>query len=301
MYAYGICRFLLGLGSKALMEEFFESIKWCIDFCLSRKNEQGVICSDSDELENRFESGNANLNTSCLTYDALLNGALICEILNRAETAQTWKEEAAHLKESIENYFGANVEGFDTYAYYKGNDLLRSWICTPLTVEIFSRKEETLKALFSPKLYKNGMLRSVSNNPTTWDRSLLFALRGAFLANDPDAFFKVCSYSESRLTGNHSPYPFEAFPEGNRAHLSGESILFCRIITEGLFGLRVTGWKKLRVSLKKRNISLSGLKLFGETFSISENGNGIVITTETEMYQTDQLEAVFDFEKRNFI
>ena len=77
--------------------------------------------------------------------------------------------------------------------------------------------------------------------------------------------------------------------------------LFCRIITEGLFGLRVTGWKKLRVSLKKRNISLSGLKLFGETFSISENGNGIVITTETEMYQTDQLEAVFDFEKRNFI
>lgn len=196
---------------------------------------------------------------------------------------------------------GANVEGFDTYAYYKGNDLLRSWICTPLTVEIFSRKEETLKALFSPKLYKNGMLRSVSNNPTTWDRSLLFALRGAFLANDPDAFFKVCSYSESRLTGNHSPYPFEAFPEGNRAHLSGESILFCRIITEGLFGLRVTGRKKLRVSLKKRNISLSGLKLFGETFSISENGNGIVITTETEMYQTDQLEAVFDFEKRNFI
>ena len=301
MYAYGICRFLLGLGSNALMEEFFESIKWCIDFCLSRKNAQGVICSDSDELENRFESGNANLNTSCLTYDALLNGALICEILNRAETAQTWKEEAAHLKESIENYFGANVEGFDTYAYYKGNDLLRSWICTPLTVEIFSRKEETLKALFSPKLYKNGMLRSVSNNPTTWDRSLLFALRGAFLANDPDAFYKVCSYSEGRLTGNHSPYPFEAFPEGNRAHLSGESILFCRIITEGLFGLRVTGRKKLRVSLKKRNISLSGLKLFGETFSISENGNGIVITTETEMYQTDQLEAVFDFEKRNFI
>lgn len=47
---------------------------------------------------------------------------------------------------------GANVEGFDTYAYYKGNDLLRSWICTPLTVEIFSRKEETLKP-FSARNY----------------------------------------------------------------------------------------------------------------------------------------------------
>lgn len=299
MYAYGICRFLLALGKKDLFEAFFDNIKWCLDFCLSRKNESGVISSDSDELENRFESGNANLNTSCLTYDALLNGALICEILGKNELADEWKAEAETLKENIERYFGSNVEDFDTYAYYKGNTLLRSWICTPLTVEIFDRKDETLKALFSSKLYKNGTLRSVSNHATTWDRSLLYALRGAFLADYQYAFKEVCAYSENRLLGNHSPYPFEAFPEGNRAHLSGESILFCRIITEGLFGLKVTGMKKLQIAPKAKNISLSGLHLFGIRFDISEK-NGIMITVNGKEHISASKTAVFDFEAMQF-
>lgn len=53
----------------------------------------------------------------------------------------------------------------------------------PITVEIFYRANETVKALFSDKLYYDGMLRSTSANDTTWDRSLLFALRGTFLAS----------------------------------------------------------------------------------------------------------------------
>lgn len=300
MYAYGICRFLLALGEKELFEEFFESIKWCVDFCLSRKNESGVISSDSDELENRFESGNANLNTSCLTYDALLNGAIICEILNKSDIAAAWRKEAEHLKENIEKYFGATVEGFDTYAYYKGNTLLRSWICTPLTVEIFDRKGETLNALFSSKLYKNGTLRSVSNHATTWDRSLLYALRGAFLAGYENAFERLCSYSENRLLGNHSPYPFEAFPEGNRAHLSGESALFCRIITEGLFGLKVTGYRKLRIAPKRKNISITGLHLFGLSFDIYEK-DGIVLRINGKDHKQSAETAEFDFEERRFV
>lgn len=301
MYAYGICRFLLAMGEKALFEEFLGSIKWCINFCLSRKNADGVITSDSDELENRFESGNANLNTSCLTYDALINGSIICGILNKPDLAQSWKHEAEELKTNIEKYFGANVEGFETYAYYKGNTRLRSWICTPLTVEIFERKAETLQALFSGSLYNNGMLRSISDNPTTWDRSLLFALRGAFLADYPKAFEETCAYSKSRLLGNHSPYPFEAFPEGNRAHLSGESILFCRVITEGLFGLRVTGYRKLRIAPKKRNIAISGLKLFGRSFDICDNGSEIIISMNNKKYTTKKSAAQFDFERLEFI
>lgn len=301
MYAYGLCRFLLALGEKKLFEEFLDNIKWCIDFCLSRKNEAGVISSDSDELENRFESGSANLNTSCLTYDALLNGALICEILGKSELARAWKNEAALLRENIEKYFGANVEGFATYAYYKGNALLRSWICTPLTVEIFNRKEETLKALFSPALYRNGMLRSVSNNATTWDRSLLFALRGAFLADDEKAFDKLCAYSRDRLIGNHSPYPFEAYPEGNRAHLSGESALFCRAVTEGLFGLRVTGYRKLRIAPKKSGISVCGLYLFGETFAIFAEDDKLILKIGSDEYCRSGHTAEFDFEKNEFV
>jgi cellobiose phosphorylase len=41
--------------------------------------------------------------------------------------------------------------------------------------------------------------------------------------------------------GDHVPYPVEAYPEGDQRHLSAESGLYCRIFTEGLFGIRPTG------------------------------------------------------------
>src|SRR5690606_40833978 len=40
------------------------------------------------------------------------------------------------------------------------------------------------------------------------------------------------------LLGEHVPYAIEARPEGNQRHLSAESGLYCRIITEGMFGFR---------------------------------------------------------------
>ena len=40
------------------------------------------------------------------------------------------------------------------------------------------------------------------------------------------------------MLGEHVPYPVEAYPEGNQRHLSAESGLYCRVFTEGLFGIR---------------------------------------------------------------
>jgi len=37
------------------------------------------------------------------------------------------------------------------------------------------------------------------------------------------------------------PYAVEAYPEGGKRHLSGESALFARVVTEGLFGIRPEG------------------------------------------------------------
>ena len=296
MYACGLCRFLLVRGDLELAASFFDAVKWCIDFSLSRRNEYGVIASDSDELENRFESGSANLNTSCLTFDALVNGAILCDALGKADLAAFWRSEAKNLAESIENYFGATVEGFAAYRYCAGEKHLRAWICMPLTVELFARKEQTLAAVFSPRLYRNGMLRTSSAHFTTWDRSLLFALRGAFLAGDPAAFERVCAYSRDRLLGNHSPYPFEAFPEGNRAHLSGESALFCRIVTEGLFGLRPVGWHKLRVWPKKDGISLTGLQIFGQESDIAYRAGVITVTFGGKTVSLAAPRGVFDFD-----
>ena len=69
------------------------------------------------------------------------------------------------------------------------------------------------------------------------------------------------------MLGEHVPYPVEAFPEGNQRHLSAESALYCRIITEGLFGIRPTGLNSFSFSPKMpegwdkmalRNIRSSG-------------------------------------------
>lgn len=306
MYAYGLARFLLSMGDKKLMADFFDNLVWCLDFALSRKTKEGVIASDADELENRFESGDANLFTSCLTYDALNNCAVLAEILGNDKQAALWKAESTALKNAIEQYFGDEVEGYQTYRYYAGNQDLRAWICMPLSVEIFDRSEDTVRALFGKELYENAMLKTTSKDSTTWDRSLLFALRGTLLAGKAGQGTKaLLEYCNNRLLGCHAPYPFEAYPEGNRAHLAAESLLFARAVTEGLFGLRAIGYRKLRIAPQLSDalptISLSGLSLFGLNFAIHCEKNKITVEINNEKYVISNNTAVFDFNKVQFV
>ena len=75
MYAYGAARFALASGSSCIAEQLWPAIEWCLAFCRRELTQDGVIASDSDELENRFPSGDANLFTSSLAYGALLSSA----------------------------------------------------------------------------------------------------------------------------------------------------------------------------------------------------------------------------------
>lgn len=208
-----------------------------------------MVLSDTDELENRFPSGDANLCTSSLYYDALLSAAYLCDNMGKPAVSKRYRKQAAILRESIEAYFGATVEGFDTYAYFKGNDVLRSWICIPLTVGINERADATIKALFSPRLWtENGLLTQAGSN-TFWDRSTLYALRGVYTVGATKLATDYLNYySKTRLLGEHVPYAIEAWPEGGQRHLSAESGLFGRVITEGLFGIRPTGFKSFIVT-----------------------------------------------------
>lgn len=52
--------------------------------------------------------------------------------------ARNYRKKAINLAKAIDAYFANKIEGYDTYAYYKGNDILRSWICIPLTVGIYT-------------------------------------------------------------------------------------------------------------------------------------------------------------------
>lgn len=244
MFAYGASRFALTLGNQAYAKELLEGIKWCLEFSLRKKNSEGVIESDSDELENRFESGDANLFTSCLVYDALISTYYLSKSLKIGE--ERYLKEAEALKSSIESYFGAHIKGFDTYRYCKDYDVLRSWICMPLVVDIFDRKEGTVSALLSDYLWTEDGLKTEEYNETFWDRSTLFALRGLFKAGKQELGEKYLkAYTERRLLGEHVPYPVEAFPEGNQRHLAGESALYNRIFLEGILGMRPVGFGEM--------------------------------------------------------
>lgn len=275
MIAYGAARFAMANGDKQTAEELWPLIEWCLEFCKRKVNEQGVVASDSDELENRFPAGKANLCTSSLYYDALRSAALLGKELGRSEDQLAgYMTQADALREAIEKHFGATVEGFETYRYYDGNTVLRAWICIPLTVGIYDRAEGTINALFSPRLWTADGLATEAGKETFWDRSTLYALRGVLAAGATQkAMDYLIYYSTRRLLGEHVPYPVEAYPEGNQRHLSAESALYGRIYTEGLFGIRPTGLRSFtctpRLPAGWPQMKLRNVHAFGSVFDLS--------------------------------
>lgn len=280
MIAYGAARYALAAGNAQEARELWPLITWCLEYCKRQLNEHGVVKSDTDELENRFPAGKANLSTSCLYYDALISASYLAQSLQLAPTEyRQYPSQAQQLRKAIESHFGTAALGFNTYRYYEGNTKLRSWICMPLTVGIFDRAKGTCDALYSPRLRSENGFLTEEGSTTYWDRSTLYALRGMFAAGDVDRAWAMLSYySEMRLLGDHVPYAIEAFPEGNMRQLSAESGLYCRVITEGLFGIRPTGFNRFdltpRLPRLWDHMSLRKIKAFGTVFNIEVERDG---------------------------
>lgn len=280
MIAYGASRFALASGDRKQSEELWLLIEWCLEYCRLHLNQNGVVTSNTDELEGRFPAGEANLCTSSLYYDALISAYYLGKELNKPQnlTKLYWSQ-AQQIRKNIEFYFGATVEGFETYRYYDGNEKLRSWICIPLTMGIDDRKEGTIRALLSPQLWSENGILTETGSSTYWDRSTLYAFRGMLIVGEIEKVLpNLIQYSQMRLLGEHVPYPIEAWPEGDQRHLSAESTLYCRIFTEGLFGIRVTGFNNFKLSpqlpAKWDKMALRAIRLFGKKFDIEIIGDG---------------------------
>lgn len=280
MIAYGAARYALARGSEEEARELWPLIEWCLEYCNRQINEHGVVASNSDELENRFPSGDANLCTSTLYYDALNSAVYLGkEIGVKASQLTRYKNQAKDLRAAIEKHFGYNVEGFDTYRYYDGNDVLRSWICMPLTVGINDRAKGTVDALFSPRLWTDDGLLTQAGTETFWDRSTLYALRGTIAAGEVEKGIDFLRrYSSRRLLGDNVPYAIEAWPEGDQRHLSAESGLYCRIYTEGLFGMRPTGMHSFELTPRLPHdwqfANLDHIRAFDSDFDIKVKRDG---------------------------
>lgn len=275
MIACGAARYALARGSRAEAEELWPLVEWCLEYCNRKLTSDGVVASDTDELEGRFPAGDANLCTSTLYYDALLSAVPLGRELGvkPAQTAR-YAAQARALAAAIDTHFGGEVGGYDTYRYYDGNTLLRSWICMPLIVGLRERSEGTVRALLGPELLTDDGLLTEQGGATFWDRSTLYALRGIYNVGQADRATELLHrYSQRRLLGDHVPYPIEAWPEGSQRHLSAESGLYCRIVTEGVFGIRPTGLRSFGLTPSMpaawERMSLRHIRAFGADFDIS--------------------------------
>lgn len=278
MIAFGASHFCLVNGDKEKARELWPLIEWSLNYCNNQRNDEGVINSESDEMEGRIATGGANLATSSLYYGALKQSIYLASALNLpGNQIDSYKNNLASLEKAIENYFGAEINGLKSYKYFKGHNYLRHWICLPLVVGINERKDGTLTALFDKLWNENGV--RVEYNPDLpepdlfWDRGTLYAFRGAFKSGAADkALQKLKSFTQTRLLGFHVPYVVEAWPEGNMAHLSAESALYCRIFTEGILGLEATSFNSF--SLKPQlpeeweYYNLKNIKAFNTSFDI---------------------------------
>jgi len=313
MYGWGASLYALTRGDENTAKTLWPAIKWCLEFTERKITSDGVVASNSDEMEGRVKTGDANLSTSCLAYGAFINAAVLANALGEPQCiAEKYLKIAANLRSAIENYFGTDIEGYHTYRYYDGHKTFRHWICLPLVMGINDRKEGTINALVEKLWTPNGLLVEKGLD-YFWDRATLYALRGIFMGGETElALKKLRDYSSKRLFGEHVPYPVEAYPEGNQAHLSAESALYCRIYIEGLFGIQPTGFNKFsfipRLPVEWKEMSLSNVCAFNSQFSIivksiNQDSIGISILKEgKEIYnKTDKRGSQFyvEFEKNH--
>ena len=124
-----------------------------------------------------------------------------------------------------------------------------------------------------------------SGEKTFWDRSTLYALRGLFNCGESNRSLELLTaYSRARLLGNHIPYAVEAYPEGNQAQLSAESGLYLRIFSEGILGIRPTGFNKFIIKPSLPDswdfTEIDNIKLCGKEINIkvTRSGNDYILS-----------------------
>ncbi len=302
MIAYGSSLYALNTGVEKA-RELWPLIEWSLAYCHKKKNAFGAVESQSDEMEGRIETGTANLSTSSLYYGGLKFASRLAKALGYHDKSEQYSQQQLQMEEVIESYFGATMEGLETYKYFRENEYLRHWICLPLTMGIETRSEGTLDALFDKLWTKNGV--EVQYDPNKegqrfWDRATLYALKGAFKAGAKErALVKLLEYSENRLLGDHVPYPVEAYPENNMKHLSAESALYARIFIEGLLGIEPLSFNQVKLSpsipeewptVILENVSLSG-NLVDIRLKRISSGLHLKIEAEDKVFFDDRIDS----------
>ena len=284
MYLYGNSRLFLTLGILPDEKEF-KMLNWAAKYIKSQILEEGVVFSDTDELEFRLSSG-INLSTSTLAYGAFQMYSILLQRMDNMDEAKDYLKVSDSIREAIETYFGGKVSGFETYHYHKGCDEVRAWVSLPSYMGINERAEGSLTAI-DKLLWKNGSCLSTENENITWDRSALYYIAACFRSGYKElGFNKLEEISKTRLLGERVPYVVEAFPEYNMRHLSAESALYARTIIDGLLNIEFTkdGFKLNPMIPKElEHITINNIFISGNLYDIKiDNVDGEIKTLITK-------------------
>ena len=199
------------------------------------------------------------------------------------------------MAKAIESYFGAEVEGYKTYRYFDGCNVLRGWISLPLAMGMPKRKEGTVAALFSSKLwFENlalpdaGIKVASSDRGGGWPRRDLLRVAGR-LPGRPHAVGIAEDRAAVRaaMLGPAGPYMDE-----DGGDLLAPNVLYALVITDGLFGIEPSGfdrfactprlpadWPAMRlqnICLMGRNVDLAVERSGRETtLTVSRSGKAV--------------------------
>ena len=135
-----------------------------------------------------------------------------------------------------------------------------------------------------------------NRDDTIWDRSTLYGMKCAFLNGLGDRMIEpLLAYCRKRLVCDRVPYAVEAYPEGERRHLSGESALFVRVITEGLFGLWPEGLDAFsfvpRLPKGLESMSLKSVFVCGGRYDLFVAREGWRVTANGEVLAMGELDG----------
>ena len=278
MVLYALPKFLMFLGDRQAAASLWPLVEFSAQSVKAHETEDGVIASRTDEMEGRYPTGSANLSTSSLAYGGFCLAARLARSLGKMGRATEFEDRAASLRQAIETYFGAEVEGFRTYRYYKGNTTLRGWILVPLAMGITERQESTVDALVSDKLWParltGGDILAESTRPTEWARETYYALRVLFKVGRTEEALKLTErVVNAQIFGEEGPYPDE-----DAIDMLCPGSLYPRIFIEGTFGIVPTGLDSFectpRLPKAWSKMALRDVRAFGHAWDMVVERDG---------------------------
>jgi len=278
MVLYGLSKFLLFQGDRAAAEEMWPLVEFSVASIEKHMTPEGIVASKTDEMEGRYPTGDANLSTSALAYGGYRLAARLAESLGKPETAE-FDKRADALRQAIESFFGAEVEGFQTYRYFKENTVLRGWILLPLAMDITERQDATLDAMVSNKLWPKRMeggdiLAASDRRETEWGRETYYALRVLFKAGRTEEALDLTQrVVKAQIFGPRGPYPDE-----DAIDMLCPGSLYPRVFTEGMFGIVPTGLDSFECTpwLPKAwpRMALRDVRAFGKSWDLAVERDG---------------------------